>query len=125
LTAAVPAGRYFVRVRAVTPCGGAESNEIELSVGLPQPPGAPSALTHQVAGSNVSLMWQAPGSAVDDYVIEAGSQPALSNLVVVRVGNVLSFSAADVPPGTYYVRVRAFNAAGEGPPSNEVAVFVP
>ena len=33
LTAAVAAGRYFVRVRAATPCGGADSNEIELLVG--------------------------------------------------------------------------------------------
>ena len=101
LTAAVAAGRYFVRVRAVTPCGGADSNEIELIVGLPQLPGAPVALTHQVAGRNVSLVWQAPGGAVDGYVIEAGSQPALSNLAVIRPGNVLSFSAADVQPGTY------------------------
>ena len=125
LTAAVGAGRYFVRVRAVTPCGGADSNEIELSVGLPQLPGAAVALTHQVAGRNVSLVWQAPGGAVDGYVIEAGSQPTLSNLAVIRPGNVLSYSAADVQPGTYYVRVRAFNAAGQGPPSNEIAILVP
>jgi hypothetical protein len=125
LTAPVPAGRYFVRVRAVTPCGGAESNEVELLVGLAQLPGAPGVLTHQLVGGNVSLVWQGTGGPVDGYVIEAGSQPTLSDLVAIRVGNVLSFSAADVPAGTYYVRVRAFNAAGEGSPSNEIAVHVP
>jgi hypothetical protein len=79
---------------------------------------------HQLAGRSVSLVWQGAEGAVDGDVIEAGCQPTLSDLVVIRVGNVVSFSAAAVPSGTYYVRVRAFNAAGQGPPSNEVAVFV-
>ena len=125
LTAPVPPGHYFIRVRAVTPCGGTDSNEVELIVGSTQLPGAPANLTHQVTGGTVSFSWLAAAGAVDGYVLEAGSQPALSNLAVVPVGNVLSFSAAGVPPGTYYVRVRAFNAAGQGPPSNETAVLVP
>jgi predicted phage tail protein len=78
-----------------------------------------------VSGRTVNLSWQAAAGAVDGHVLEAGSQPALSNLARVPLGNVLSFSAADVPPGTYYVRVRAFNAAGQGPPSNELTVLVP
>jgi predicted phage tail protein len=125
LSAVAPAGRYFVRVRAVTPCGVADSNEIELLVGLPPLPGAPSTLTHQVAAGTVGLAWQSAAGAVDGYAIEAGSQPGLSNLAVIRIGNVLSFSAAGVPPGTYFVRVRAFNATGLGAASNEVTVLVP
>jgi hypothetical protein len=124
LTAAVPVGRYFVGVRALGPCGGSESNEIELLVGLPPRPGAPQTLTSQVTGGTVSLAWQAAAGVVGGYVIEAGSQPGLSNLAAVTIGNVLAFSTAGVAPGTYHVRVRAFNASGQGPPSNEVAVVV-
>jgi hypothetical protein len=125
LNAVAPVGRYFIRVRAVSSCGGAaESTEIELLVGLPPRPGAPQSLTHQVTGGTVSLAWQAAAGVVGGYVIEAGSQPGLSNLGLFRIGNVLAFSTAGVPSGTYHVRVRAFNASGEGPPSNEVAVAV-
>jgi hypothetical protein len=58
-------------------------------------------------------------------VVRCRAAAALSNLALVCLGNVLSFSAAKVPPGTYYVRVRAFNAAGQGPPSNECTIVVP
>ena len=125
LTAAAPPGRYFVRARAVAPCGTADSNEVDLIVGAPQLPGAPGNLTHQVTGRTVDLSWQAAAGAVDGHLLEAGSQPALSNLALVSLGNALSFSAANVPPGRYYVRVRAFNAAGQGPSSNELTVLVP
>jgi hypothetical protein len=124
LNAVAPRGRYFVRVRAVAPCGGADSNEVELLVGLPPLPGAPGTLTHQAGAGTVSLAWQAAAGAVDGYAIEAGSQSSLSNLAVLRVGNVLSFNTSGVTPGTYYVRVRAFNETGQGAPSNEVTVIV-
>ena len=125
LRATVPAGRYFVRARAVTACGAGDSNEVELVVESAQLPGPPGGLTHQVTAGTVSLLWHAAAGTVGGYVLEAGSQTSASNLAVVPVGNVLSFAAAGVPVGTYYVRVRAFNAAGQGPPSNEVVVIVP
>jgi predicted phage tail protein len=125
LTANAPAGRYFVRVRATSPCGAAESNEVELAVGLPPVPGAPANLTHQVNGGIVTLTWQASAGTVGGYVIEAGSQSGSANLAVMQLANVLSFSAAGVSRGTYFVRVRAFNAGGQGPPSNEATVVVP
>ena len=40
------------------------------------------------------------------------------------VGLQTSFGASNVPPGTYYVRVRAGNYSGLGAPSNEVEVQV-
>ena len=63
----------------------------------------------------------AGGEAPAGYVIEAGSDPGLSNIATIRVGNVTSFTT-EAPPGTYFVRVRAINSRGPGLPSNEVIV---
>ena len=41
------------------------------------------------------------------------------------VGLQTSFAASGVPPGTYFVRVRAGNDTGISAPSNEVVVTVP
>ena len=57
------------------------------------------------------------------YVVEVGTSPGLSNIMVSPT-NATSLSAAGVPPGVYYVRTRAIGVAGTGPVSNEVAVVV-
>ena len=86
-------------------------------------PGAPTDLTSAVAGLSVSLNWIAPaqGPALS-YQVEAGSAPGLANLAVIGAGGT-AFGAS-APAGTYYVRVRARNGAGLGPPSNEVTVVI-
>jgi hypothetical protein len=121
----VPPGRYFIRIRAVTSCGAADSNEVQVVVGAAQLPGAPGTLAAQVAGSTVSLTWSAATGTVTGYVLEAGSTAGASDLAVVPVGAALVLSAPGVPPGTYFVRVRALNSVGAGPPSNEVIVILP
>ena len=48
-----------------------------------------------------------------------------ANLAKFSTGNTeTSYSATDVPSGTYYVRVRGAGNAGTGPSSNEVALVV-
>ena len=119
-------GTYYVRMKARNACGAsAPSGELTLVVETPQAPGAPLGLTYQVSAGTVSFSWQAPAGVVDGYVVEAGSQPGLTNLAMLPVGNTTSFTVGGVPPGTYYVRVRAFNRAGQGPPSSEATVIVP
>jgi hypothetical protein len=89
--------------------------------------GAPLNLTTSSTGSTVMLTWSAPasGDAVSSYVIEAGSAPGLANLANFSTGNAAtSFSAGGIGNGTYYVRLRAQNAAGISAASNESALVV-
>gem|GEM_PF-2570442 len=89
------------------------------------PPGAPLGLASTVSGSTVTFSWQHPfdGGEPASYIIEAGSAPGATNLSVVDVGNTMS-TTAGVPPGLYYVRMRARNQTGTGPASNEAVVDV-
>jgi hypothetical protein len=85
-------------------------------------PSAPTGLTASVAGNRVTLSWTGDGSS--SYIVEAGSAPGLSNLANADVGSANGLIADNVPAATYYVRVRARNAAGISGPSNEVIVVV-
>jgi predicted phage tail protein len=117
----VPSGVYYVRVRATNDQGDSDPTE-EIVVAPPGTAEAPLELTTGGEGSLVTLSWTAPsGGTPAGYIIEAGSDPGLSDIATIRVGNVTSFST-EAPPGTYFVRVRAVNALGAGLPSNEVVV---
>jgi hypothetical protein len=121
LEADVPTGTYYVRVRAVNDYGDSEPTA-DLILVAPGAPRAPTSLTSTGTGT-VNLRWTAPsGPPATGYVIEAGTAPGRSDLGVLQVGNVTSFTAPAPPPGTYYVRVRAINGRGAGQPSNEVVV---
>ena len=68
------------------------------------------------------LRWTAPGGAAPlGYIVEAGSEPGLSDIAKLQVTSLTEFST-EAPPGTYYVRVRALNERGAGPASNEILV---
>lgn len=123
LTAAgVPDGRYFVRVRAVSGAGASGySNEVDVRVGCGAALVAPQSLTGSVTGTAVALSWT-PVAGASGYLVEAGSAPGLANLASVPTG--VTSLAANVPAGTYYVRVRALSPCGAGDASNEVVLRV-
>jgi hypothetical protein len=83
-------------------------------------------LTRVVNGTTVILGWGVPpGNQPTSYVIEAGTGPGLSNITIFDTGNSApGLTVNNVPPGTYYVRVRGRDASGTGPASNEVTVVV-
>lgn len=90
-------------------------------------PAAPTGLTSSVAGAVVTLDWSAPstGPRPTAYVIEAGSASGLANLVIFSTGSPATrYVASGVPPGTYYVRLRAVTTLGTSGPSNEISVAV-
>jgi predicted phage tail protein len=85
-------------------------------------PGSPDGLTATVNGQGVALGWTAALGAMT-YRVEAGSAPGLANLFNADVGDVTLLQAT-AGPGAYFVRVRAANTIGVGPPSNEVRVTI-
>ena len=126
-------GVYFRQVVALTDDGvlavqggGPPANGSGGVVGsflLIPPVGARPVVSYLVAGSMVTLTWSSVPNAFD-YIIAAGSGPGLEDRYLASVGPVLGVSG-NVPPGRYYVRVRARTASGLGPPSSEVIVDVP
>lgn len=90
-------------------------------------PQAPVLALPVVAGTSVSLSWSLPAesTAVTGYRLEAGSQPGLADILTAPLGPAPAFAASGVPPGRYYVRVRAVNANGVSVPSNAIVIDVP
>ena len=126
------AGPYFLGVSADNEFGlGLESNEIAVTTdGSALPPsaqsGAPQRLQGSTNGSTVTLRWEAPAlGAVSGYQLSVGSFFHTTDLGVVETGNATtSFTATGVPPGSYYVRVRARNGSSLSAESNDVLLLV-
>jgi hypothetical protein len=125
---AVPVGRYYVRVRAMTSAGLTEpSSDMVFNVGAindcAAPPSPAVNLEGRVNGSTVQLQWASGGTcAPTHFIVQAGSQRGLSNLAQITTGSAALVASA--PPGTYYVRVIAANSAGLSAASHEIVVTV-
>jgi hypothetical protein len=127
ITAPVPNGTYFIRVRAVhAGIPSAPSNEVTVVVGCTSAPPAPAGfgVTQGPGGNPVQFSWQAPAVAVDSYQLEAGTGPGLANLATASLPGGFTSFGVTAPPGTYFVRLRARNACGLSGPSQEVVVVV-
>ena len=96
-----------------------------MAVTMAWPPLAPVVSAPVVTRGLVDLSWTMPreSPAVTSHVLEAGLAPG-SAAVSINLGAVTSTRIPGVPPGRYYVRVRAVNASGTSVASNEVMVDV-
>src|SRR5207247_1575485 len=116
--------KYYYQVSATNAIGeGPRSSEV--SVTPATPPGAPQGLSAAPGDATVSLMWSPPssngGSPITNYRVYRGTiSGQLSFLATLP--NVLSYTDSAVTNGqTYYYKVTAVNAVGEGPRSNEAS----
>ena len=118
----VPAGRYWVRVRAAGADGvSGPSNELDLRVGCGAALVAPANFVGNVSGSAVTLSW-APVTGATGYVLDAGTAPGAADLGRIPLGT--TSLGANVPAGVYYVRVRALSPCGVGDASPDVVLRV-
>ena len=89
------------------------------------PPGAPIGLSALAGDDSVSLSWSAPsfdgGSQLTGYRVYRGTSPGGETLLQ-STGTGTSFADTTALNGTtYYYKVSAENALGEGPLSNEAS----
>ncbi len=124
-TLVAPSGVFYLRVRALTPAGvGPASNEVAVAAGEAAPPLAPLALLATVQDTTVTLQWtENPlGPVIAGYQLQAGTSAGLIDLGVAPVAPSVRAFSVIAPPGTYFLRVVAVNAAGASAASNEAMI---
>jgi hypothetical protein len=132
----VPAGVYYVRIRALDASGAsAPSNEVQVVVGGVAGgscPSAPRGLSIvSLTGGTVTLGWSPPSAgAPTSYVIQAGSSPNGADLANFDTNSTaLTLVASNVPAGSYFVRVYARSSScppptSLSPSSNEILLSI-
>ena len=123
-TFASPSATIYVRVHTVA--GGhrsAASNEIRVSVNVPEPPSAPGPLLGLADGSALALAWRNTFAGGEPSSLILDVSGALTTSLPLGLGD--TFSYAGVPPGSYTFTVRAVNAAGSSAASNPVTLSFP
>ena len=123
-TAAVPAGRYFARVRALAGSAmGPTTPDVSFAVGPPEVPGAPLELTARTDGPQVTFAWQPPSTGAPPlYSLEAGTARGRRDIGALAVSGAATSLTLTLPVGTYWTRLVAVNAAGRSAPSDEALV---
>lgn len=122
-TAAPAVGTYFVQVEAVTPTGNLYSNEVPVQVvSMFVPPTAPTDLQAYLNGRHVTFAWTSGvgGGAPTAFYLEAGTSSGGAEFGRFPVGGAGQVNIPNVAPGSYFVRVLAYNNGGFSPASNEV-----
>jgi hypothetical protein len=109
---------YYYRVRATNSGGDGPYSAVASATTLaPSTPGAPASLTATVISSHqINLSWpDVSGEA--GFKVERSPDGATGWAQIgTTASGVLSYSDTGLSPGTaYYYRVRATNAAGDGP----------
>ncbi len=115
-TSALPTATYYYEVRALNDAGGGPlSNEV---VAAPQLPGA-ATLYAKTPQGQIVLTWTIPTGPVTNYRLYRGTQPGGESQFASGL-TVPTYTDASAAKGTiYYYTVKAVNAAGTGPASNE------
>jgi predicted phage tail protein len=121
---------YYFRVTAVNAVSeGPASAEASATVTMPPAePGPPTGLTAASGGGRVRLSWTAPasngGSPVTGYIIYQGTSPGGESAALVNGSMVKAtgYTVTGLANGTtYYFRVAAVNAVGQGRESGETS----
>ena len=124
-TVTAPDGTFVVSVQASNAAGtGPESAPVTVTLPfVPVLPGAPQNLVASLSGTTATITWSPPasGGVPTGYHVQVSLSPAGAVLVSLPT-TATSLVVPGVPPGVFYLRVVAVNAAGTGPASNEAVI---
>ncbi len=115
---------YYYTGSALNSVGeGPRSNEASATPA--NVPSAPQALSATAGNAQATLTWTSPsddgGSSITNYVIYRGTTSG-GEVILTSIGNVLTYLDTGLSNGqTYYYKVSAINAIGEGSQSDEVS----
>ena len=121
--------RYYLIVRAVNAAGKSAASK-EVSAAPVGPPTAPRSLKATVAGALIHLSWTVPssngGSAITGYNVYYGTSPGHEGSKPLNAKpfppNAFTATVSGLTKGVkYYFVVKAINAKGLSPASNEVS----
>lgn len=126
-------GEYATHLIAIDPGRGAIDVDLSRTAGLPAggcygmrlltAPGPPRAFRAAATGREVSMAWENVGAA-SHFVLDVGFAPGRSDAQVF-LGPDSQATFANVPPGTYYLRLRGGNEFGGARASSEIQLLVP
>ncbi|WP_368564574.1 FecR domain-containing protein [Pseudoxanthomonas sp. UTMC 1351] len=123
---ALPAGDYFLRVRAID-AQGLEGQDavVPFSIENPLPPYAIApAADAVVRDSPVALSWtQAPGASTYRYQVASDRQFDQPLVDISGIGDTQVKLPKSLPPGTYFWRVASIDAAGKQGSFGDVMTF--
>lgn len=129
-TAVTPGQIYYYKVRANNSIGtGTDSNEVSGMLPVPTAPTAPLGFTAFASAGQIQLNWSAPsdvGTGITEYRVFRGLTAGGEGTtpIATATATALTYVDTNVAAGTlYYYEVRAVNAAGEGPVSDEASAM--
>jgi fibronectin type 3 domain-containing protein len=124
-TGATKGTKYFYNVKAVNSVGKSPASN-EVSCTWTTVPTAPQNLQASPGNGQITLSWTAPssngGSTVTNYRLYRGSVSGEEIYLTQVSGTTLTYTNTGLTNGqTYYYKVTAVNAVGEGSSSNEAS----